>query len=129
MRLLPMIAVGMIVAGVSAPTLAQSVPNVPFTCVGAGEDQREQAEASQYSLKLVFAEPGGHFLADVTTRITDGDGNNLLHVVCGGPWLLLDLPAGSYQVDASFGDQSQTRSVTVGQARTEQLVTFEAQVQ
>lgn len=128
MRLVPMVAAGLIVAGLAAPALAQTASSAPFTCVGAGADQREQAEASQYSLKLVFAEPGGHFLADVATRITDSAGDVLLETVCDGPWLLLDLPAGTYQVDASFGDQSQTLSVTVGQARTEQLVIFEAQV-
>ncbi|MGF1627598.1 MAG: hypothetical protein ACFCVH_22190 [Alphaproteobacteria bacterium] len=124
MRHVSILAACTILAGLAAPALAQLPSQVPFTCVGAGADQRERAANVPYTLKLVYAEPSGHFLADVTTRVIDGNGTVLLHLICGGPWLLLDLPAGTYQIESSFGGETKTQSVTVGQGRREQLVTF-----
>lgn len=124
MRLAATIGAGAFVALLAAPAFAQSPGQVPFLCVGVGAEQRELAANTPYSLKLMYAEPDGHYLADVTTRITDGSGAVVLYLICGGPWLLVDLPAGNYQVEASFEGQTKTQSVTVGQSQREQLITF-----
>ena len=124
MRFQLSLAVCMLTVSVGGPVAAQPTSSVPFTCVGASADQRENAASVQHTLKLVFAEPSGHFLADVATRVSDANGNVLLHIVCGGPWLLLDLSPGQYQIEASFEGESQTVPVTVGQSAREQLITF-----
>lgn len=118
------LAVCMLMAGAGGPVAAQPTSSVPFTCVGASADQREAAASVSHTLKLVFAEPSGHFLADVATQVSDANGNVLLHIVCGGPWLLLDLAPGQYRIEASFEGESKTVPVTVGQTAREQLVTF-----
>lgn len=113
-----------ILACIGGQAMAQPATNVPFTCVGASADQRERAADIPHSLKLVFAEPSGHFLADVSTQVLDANGNVLLHVVCGGPWLLLELAPGQYQIQAAFAGETKTVPVTVGQSPREQLITF-----
>ena len=124
MRVVAAIAACAILAGPVAPAVAQAPGQAPFLCVGVGADQRELAANTPYSLKLMFAEASGHYVADVTARITDAGGVVQLHLVCGGPWLLVDLPAGTYQVEASFEGQTRTQAVTVGQGQREQLITF-----
>lgn len=124
MRVALSLAICGLLAGAGGPVAAQPTSSVPFTCVGASADQRENAANLPHTLKLVFAEPSGHFLADVATQISDANGNVLLHLVCGGPWLLLDLAPGQYQVQASFEGETKTVSVTVGQSAREQLITF-----
>jgi hypothetical protein len=123
MRVVAAFAACAVLAG-TAPAFAQATGQAPFLCVGVGADQRELAANTPYSLKLMFAEPDGHYVADVTVRITDASGAVPLYLVCGGPWLLVDLPAGTYQVEAAFEGQTKTQSVTVGQGQREQLITF-----
>lgn len=121
MRYLTVAAVAQGLAVLSGQAAAQQIP---YTCVGIGTNQREAAANVPHTLKLVFAEPDGQFLADVTTRVTDSSGTVLLHLICGGPWLMLDLAPGRYQIDAEYEGQSKSVSVTVGTASREQLITF-----
>ena len=121
MRFFNFIAAGIVASAPVTPSLADS----DYMCTGVGLDSREQAEQADYSLKLVFAEPDGHFLADVDTRITGADGTVLVDATCDAPWLLVDLPRGRYEVTATFHGESKTQTVSIGNdAKREQLFTF-----
>jgi hypothetical protein len=121
MRLLETVAAGATAMMVAAPALAQS----QYLCSGVSENERAEAETFDYSLKLVYAQPSGHFLADVQTRITDQSGAVLVDVTCGGPWLLASLPSGTYDVQATFQGQTKSTTVSVGDGGgQEQLITF-----
>ncbi|MEZ5669540.1 MAG: hypothetical protein R3F55_19300 [Alphaproteobacteria bacterium] len=93
-------------------------------CVGVGLTAREQAANTPYTLKLIYAEPDGHFLADVLTRISDAAGNVVLETGCDGPWLLVDLAPGRYRVTATFAGETRTVDVSVGTQKRDQLITF-----
>ena len=93
-------------------------------CVGVGATAREEAANTPHSLKLIYAEPGGHFLADVLTRIVDGNDLVVLDTACDGPWLMVDLPAGEYEVTATFAGEEQTVTVSVGSQPQDLLITF-----
>ena len=119
------LAGGLTAVALSAPAIATTANEVSYLCGGVGENSRAEAEAFPHSLKLVFAQPDGHFLADVATRITDASGNELVNTTCSGPWLLTDLPDGQYQVEATFNGETKTVSVSVdGPAEQETLITF-----
>jgi hypothetical protein len=64
MRLRASLAAGMAATLIAAPALAQS----PYLCTGVSENERMEAEGFDHSLRLVFAQPDGHYLADVHTR-------------------------------------------------------------
>ena len=87
-----MLAAGALALGVAAPALAEA----PYLCSGTSEEERMEAEATTYTLKLVYAEPGGSYLGDVSTQIADSSGQVLVDTTCRGPWLLADLPGGQY---------------------------------
>lgn len=98
---------------------------VHYACSGTSEEERAQAEAKPHSLRLVYAQPGGSYLGDVTTRIAEPGGQVLVETTCVGPWLVVDLPAGTYEVTATYRGETKTQSVAVEEGTTrEQVVTF-----
>lgn len=88
---------------------------VAFITGGVGASGRSEIEAvqDQYSLKLVFAYTNGDFLAEVKVVIRDAAGNTLVSTDADGPWLLVKLPAGSYQVAATVDGETKTEQVSV----------------
>lgn len=82
---------------------------------GVGESGRAEINAvqDQYSLKLVFAYTNGEFLAQVDVVISDAAGKTLVSADADGPWLLVDLPAATYQVAATVNGETKTEQITV----------------
>lgn len=106
----------------TAPLPAQAQAGVE--CGGIGEEGRALAESVPHNLRLVYAQPDGDYLGAVATRISRG-GEVVAEIRCPGPWVLANLPAGTYEVTASFREQTKTRRVTVsGSGRREQVITF-----
>lgn len=94
--------------------------------IGAGQSGAMKAAAPQYRLMLTFIERGpggqGQFLADVPVKILDADGRVVLDTVSQGPYLLANLPAGSYTVKASANGSDKTASVNVARSGTASAV-------
>jgi len=115
------IAAAALLAGAAQTAHAET----PYACSGTSEEERAQAEAKPHSLRLVYAQPGGSYLGDVTTRIADSGGQVLVETTCEGPWLVVDLPGGSYEVTATYRGETKTQSVAVEEGATrEQVITF-----
>jgi len=74
---------------------------------GIGSDEREAVTAT--GTRLVFFQEGGAFVARVEVQIQDQNGREVLNTTSLGPWLILKLPRGRYQVQASL-DPTNTRS-------------------
>lgn len=118
------LAAALAVVAVVPPAGAQVAQQVAHECSGIGVEGREAAENVPHTLRLVYAEPGGNYLGGVETRIT-GPGGELVNVRCPGPWLLVDLPDGTYEVTASVRGETKSRRVTVsGGRQQEQVFTF-----
>lgn len=81
--------------------------------VGAEEAAAMRAAASDYSLEILFASRQGAHLSGVEVRIARTDGAEVLDTTSQGPMLLVDLPPGTYTLEASVGGASQTRRFTV----------------
>jgi hypothetical protein len=112
----------------SALAFAQSAERggVPFTSGGVGLEARQQmlAKASQYTLHLEFAEAtDGEFVSGVEVTIASARGN-LLSTRTDGPWLLAQLPPGSYTVTARYGGNVRQQQVSVGQGRRHLVMRF-----
>lgn len=98
-----------------AASAAAPTGGAAYVSGGVGESGREELNAVQqrYSLKLVFAYTSGKFLAEVDVEITDAGGDTLVSTRTEGPWLLVDLPAGSYRVTATVAGDTQRQQVSV----------------
>jgi len=94
---------------------------VRYFSAGIGLDERG-AEYPPFALKLVFTAGGKPFLTGVTVTIQGPKGSEQI-VIPGervtGPWLFVDLPAGTYNISAVQADQTQTlKSVKVERGKT-----------
>jgi hypothetical protein len=91
-----------------------TIGGIGVACTGVGQS-RDQPQWRTYPVKLVFADPKGLLLADVTVSVTDAKGAQVLQMHCGGPWVLMKLPAGkSFKVEARLsqpGTAPRTNSV------------------
>ena len=104
-------------AAAAAATRAAPAPSgVRFLGSEVGEDAEARVKAAQkdFNLKLVFTLVEGNYVADVDVAIRDAGGKTLLQQYVPGPFLLVDLPAGVYDVTASYEGQARSRKVRVG---------------
>jgi hypothetical protein len=86
-----------------------------FVSGGVGSTERDTLNLEQagYDLSILTAARGsGNYLADVHIRITDSQSRQVLDTDMDGPWLLVDLPAGRYQVEATRNHLVQRHFVT-----------------
>lgn len=117
-----------LVAGLAVqPAAAQSlvldsptmVGGIETVCTGAGLDAREDPRWNAYGLKIEIAGEGGKYLGNEVVTLRK-DGNSLVTVTCGGPWLLFRLAPGRYEVEAQIGNQTASSAAFVpsqGQGR------------
>ena len=92
----------------------QSAGAVQYSCGGIGVDESTAMRAAMkdYPLALLFAAPGGDYLADIKVQIT---GTGEASFTAGGPVCLLKLPEGRYSVKATTQDgREKSQSVEVG---------------
>jgi hypothetical protein len=80
----------------------------------AAEISTVNSEKSQYALAILTAAKGtGAYLADVRIRITDEHAKPVLETVMDGPWLLVNLPGGRYEVEATLHGRAHKSAVTL----------------
>src|SRR5262245_2335227 len=82
---------------------------VRYFSAGVGVEER-QAEYPLFSLKLVFTAGGKPYLTgvDVTIQPVNGGADIIIsREQIEGPWLFIDLPSGTYDVSAAYGEHKQ----------------------
>ncbi len=94
----------------------QTAGRVSYVSGGVGTTSldRLNALASDFNLKLVFALKSGEYVSSVSVSIADAAGKTLLDTTSEGPWFLAKLPAGNYQVVATFAGKAEKRTIAVG---------------
>ena len=99
--------------------IVKTAGGVSYVSGGVGTDSidRLNSLAGDFNLKLVFALKSGDYVSDVKVAIADAAGKTLLDITSDGPWLLTRLPAGSYQIVATFAGNAVKRQVAVGSAK------------
>jgi hypothetical protein len=88
-------------------------------CTGIGADARNDPRWAAYPLRIELVGRAGVFLGQAEVTLSQND-EAIIGVQCGGPWLLLRLPPGAYNVTAVVQNVSKTGRVRVpatGQAR------------
>lgn len=139
-RTLPgrLLMVGAAVAiGVSPYAAAQSVregrtaQDRPFIAGGIGLDESEQMKsmARDFPLSITVAAKSGAYLADSHVKIQDARGQTVLDTQLDAPYLLVDLPPGKYNVEATIQGKKQQRSVEIAaNGRAKVLFSFDVPV-
>jgi hypothetical protein len=79
-----------------------NVDGVQTVCTGGSEEARANPGWRTYRTRIEFAGKGGEYLGDETVSIV-GEGKNL-SIHCGGPWVLMQLPKGTYKLSADVAN-------------------------
>jgi len=83
------------------------IGGIETVCTGVGS-AKDNPAWSAYPVKLVFANPAGENLAQVHLLVMRA-GRPLVETECDAPWLLMKLPAGSYDVTATVAGNAGSR--------------------
>ena len=107
------------VASASGDAIVQTAGGVSYVSGGVGKESIDRliSLASEFNIKLVFALKSGDYLSGVRVGIADAAGKTLLDTLSEGPWFLARLPAGSYQVVATFEGSALKKQIAVGAAK------------
>jgi hypothetical protein len=90
--------------------------------VGVEEVERMRQHAAQFPLQLVIASKTGAYLANTEVRINSREHGTVLQKTLDAPWLLVDLPPGSYTIEASNRGRTQQRQVSIGPGARQHIV-------
>lgn len=111
------LALALMLSGISQVTNAspasQDVAAIRHISGGIGEEDLESLEMEQrdYRLKMMFTTLDGSYLADIEVLVMDHLKNTILTTHSSGPVMLLNLPSGVYQVQASYGLETVSKQV------------------
>lgn len=95
-------------------SLSENTASVNYVTGGIGDDERAAIEAARknYNVHVTSASVSGAFVEDAKVVITDKDGTSLLDVKAG-PLLYVQLPAGTYTLKATHGEQVKTQKIVI----------------
>lgn len=104
------------IANANSDESVQTAGRVSYVSGGVGTASLDRlgSLAKDFNLKLVFALKSGDYVSDVKVTIADAAGKQLLDTTSEGPWFLAKLPAGNYQIVATFAGNAAKRAITVG---------------
>ena len=107
------VASGAFAAEPGLPVPVKTAQGIKFYNGGVGIGERAQMP-QLYPLKIVLATSSGLYLNDAQITIRDKGGKEVLSVRAdNGPWLVADVPAGSYTVEAVLEGKAKKASVSV----------------
>lgn len=97
-----------------AAEVAKDGVNYTSGGIGINSQERLNARASEFNLKLVFTLNEGNYIADVNVMLTDAKGRKVVEHTADGPFFMARLPAGQYNVAATYDGKTVTRKISVG---------------
>jgi len=90
--------------------------SITFLSGGIGQQERETLKemGKEYTLKLIFSNKNGEYLSDVAVKVWDQNNKTILTAVSDGPWLFINLPSGTYHLDANFkGNEKKISKINI----------------
>jgi hypothetical protein len=92
---------------------------------GIGDEERAalEAQARDFSMRLVFSEQNGQYVVADTVSLRRA-GNEVLHLDQVGPLVYAKVPAGQYALTVSYKGVTQTRTVNIGARNAELHLTW-----
>jgi hypothetical protein len=124
------LATTVLIFAVAGAHAQETAPPLPFdspvsmrameaVCTGIGADARNDPRWPTYPLRIELVGRAGEYLGEAQVSLNRGD-EAIMSVRCGGPWLLVRLPPGMYDVTAVVENVTKMARATVpptGQGR------------
>ena len=124
MYVLPLVAGSVGAAESIEPLVPQSTEGIHYLSGGVGDEELAQIEAakSSYNVKILLAERVGSYVSGVHLTLSSLLGEKLVDIPSAGPFVLLQVPAGTYQIDVSYEGHAQQRRLTLRAEQRQSLV-------
>ncbi len=105
-----------------------SYNGIAYATGGIGIDERDKLseECDLYSLQVSLATVDGSFIAGAGITLFDERDCVALHIPSVGPWFFVDVPKGSYTVQATFDNMPRRETVTIGEGVNKVLLHWPA---
>ncbi len=107
-------------ADTDLPVPIQTYNNIRYYSMGVSTEERRTLP-QLYPLKLIFATDQGHMLCDADVTVNTGGKTVFRGRAENGPWLIIDLPPGGYDIEAVMDGKKRTARgvvITAGKKRT-----------
>jgi hypothetical protein len=102
------------------PEIHTTDDGVRYISTGIGYDSR--VNMPRFPLHLIFCTKNGAYLAEIDIEISPGPKGNPTTIHSPGPWLDIDLPAGTYQIRARTPKgQEFAKRITVVEGKVTQV--------
>jgi hypothetical protein len=127
LRLTLALAAALVAFPAASMTDGRTSQDRPFVSGGVSLDELADLRTKQpfFSHSLLTAARGsGAHLAGVRVRIVDGEGKPVLETEMDGPYLLVDLLPGKYQLEAVNEGETQKRALTLRQGNPQRVVLY-----
>ncbi|HUL65107.1 MAG TPA: carboxypeptidase-like regulatory domain-containing protein [Burkholderiaceae bacterium] len=111
----------------AAMTDGRTTQDRPFVSGGTTSEEVADLRTKQpfFSISLLTAARGsGAYLAGVHVRIVDAQGTLVLDTDMDGPFLLVDLTPGKYQLEAVNEGETQKRTLTLREGNQQRVVLY-----
>jgi hypothetical protein len=121
------VAAALVAFPVASMTDGRTAQDRPFVSGGVTQSEIADIRTKQpfFNLSLLTAAKGsGAYLAGVRVRIMDGKGQSVLETEMDGPYLLVDLQPGKYQLEATNEGETQKRTLTLSEGRSHRMVIY-----
>lgn len=89
--------------------------------IGLEESESLKQMADKFSLQLVVSSRQGAYLADMRVTIVGANSQKVLDIALEAPWLLVDLPPGTYKILIAHPTATQERNITLAPGKREQI--------
>ncbi len=112
--------VGLFAADTELPVPVQQYEGIRFYSAGVGIEERRQVP-QLYPLRVIFRTDRGHLLCEADVTISAAGKTVFRGRAQNGPWLVVDLPPGSYDITAVQDGTSKTAKgvrLAAGRQRT-----------
>lgn len=76
---------------------------ITAVCTGVGS-AKDDPQFASYPIKLEFSNGGAQFVSNENVKLMNNTGASIAEFDCQGPWVLLQLPKGTYSVTATQPD-------------------------
>ena len=113
--------------GANAQTLSKTAGGLNYATGGVSIEQLRRLEETKEDFSLwvtTAAKRSGAHLSDVNLRIIDAKTNVVLDTTMIGPWLFINLPLGTFTVEATFKGTTQSRTTGIHPGDHHQIIFY-----
>lgn len=114
-----------LLATADSVSIRKSAHGIPYLTGGISADEVDAIRPylSQFNLRVIFSEgTSGRSITDVNVNLYDTEGKLVFRLAGAQPQLLLNIPAGTYTILASYNGDKQRHKFSIGSDEHKKII-------